>query len=212
MKKINSHDEILTTILDLLRNQPEYSIPVGVSNRHIHLSHMDSDRLFGQGYNLTKSNDLSQPGQYACKETLTICGPKGAIEKVRVLGPFRSKTQLEILASDCYRLGINAPVKCSGDFEGTSGGITLVGPAGSVYMECGIMVAQRHIHMTNSDAAHFGVYDGQVVSIEVNGSRSGVLHDAVIRANDASLLECHLDMEEANALGVNASSNVVIKK
>jgi len=203
---------VLTAILDALKNPVTGRIPIGISNRHIHLSQADLEHLFGFGYCLTKMKDLSQPGQYACKETLTICGPKGAIEKVRVLGPVRTKTQVEILASDCFKLGVAAPVKPSGDLNGTPGGITLVGSKGSVQLTDGLIIAQRHIHMTKDDARNLDVRDGQVVRIEVYGARGGVLHDTLIRANDDSHLECHLDMEEANALGVDASSAVVIKK
>jgi len=207
-----NHDEILTAILDVLRNPSQDRIPIGISNRHIHLSQADVESLFGAGYCLTKMKDLSQPGQYACKETLTICGLKGAIEKVRVLGPVRGKTQVEILASDCFRLGVNAPVKSSGALTGTPGDVTLVGPKGSVRLQEGLIIAERHIHMTREDAKGLGVCDGQIVSIEVYGTRGGVLHNTLIRANDDSALECHLDMEEANALGVDASSTIEIKK
>ena len=161
---------------------------------------------------MTKTKDLSQPGQYACKETVTICGPKGAIEKVRVLGPVRGKTQVEILASDCFRLGVDAPIKSSGDLTGTPGDVTLVGAKGSVRLQEGLMIAQRHIHMTCEDAKRLGVQDGQHVSIAVYGTRGGVLYDTLIRANDDSVLECHLDMEEANALGADASTTIEIKK
>ena len=212
MNHTGSHDEILTAILDVLRNPTQNQIPIGISNRHIHLSQADLESLFGAGHCLTKTKELSQPGQYACKETVTICGPKGAIEKVRVLGPVRSKTQVEILASDCFRLGVNAPVKSSGDLTGTPGDVTLVGSKGSVRLQEGLMIAQRHIHMSCEDAKRLDVRDGQLVSIEVYGTRGGVLHNTLIRANDDSYLECHLDMEEANALGADASATIEIKK
>lgn len=186
-------------------------IPVGVSNRHLHLSQADLDTLFGSGYQLTPIKDLSQPGQFACKETVTICGPKGAIEKVRVLGPVRSKTQVEILAGDCFKLGVTAPARLSGDLVG-SPGITIVGPKGSVQTAEGLIVAQRHIHMTPSDAAYYGVHDGQIVNIEIEGSRGGTYANVAIRANDASALECHIDTEEANAMNLNSLSKIRIKK
>lgn len=186
-------------------------IPVGVSNRHVHLSQADLDQLFGVGYELTKFKDLSQPGQYACKEMVTICGPKGAIEKVRILGPVRKRTQVEILAGDCFKLGAKAPARLSGDLDGTPG-ITLVGPRGSVQTKDGLMVAQRHIHMLPQDAARFGVCDGQVVSLEVDGLRGGILKNTVVRVTGSSGLECHIDTEEANALGLGASSKVKIIK
>lgn len=185
------------------------AITVGVSNRHVHLSDEDLEKLFGAGYELTKLKDLSQPGQFACKETVTVCGPKGAIEKVRILGPVRKASQIEILAGDCFKLGVKAPVKLSGDLEGTPG-ITLVGPKGSVQTKNGVMIAQRHIHMLPSDAERFGVHDGESVCLEVDGVRGGILKNTVIRVTDQSGLECHLDMEEANAMGLGSSSTVRI--
>ena len=186
-------------------------IPVGVSNRHIHLSQEDLERIFGPGYQLTPTKDLSQPGQYACKETVTICGPKGAIEKVRVLGPVRSKTQVEILAGDCFKLGVKTRAKLSGDLAGTPG-ITIIGPKGSVEVKEGLIIAQRHIHMTLKDAENLGVHDGQIVSIQIEGPRGGLLSNVVIRANDSSALECHVDTEEANAMEISSKTKVKIKK
>lgn len=188
-----------------------YEIPVGVSNRHVHLSQADLYTLFGEGYQLTKVKTLSQSGQYACKETVTICGPKGAVEKVRILGPTRSKTQVEVLSGDSFKLGIVSPARLSGDLFGTPG-ITIVGQNGSVRIKEGLMVAQRHIHMTPQDAQKFGVHDGQVVSIEVNGIRGGILNNVAIRANDSSTLECHIDTEEANAMNINSLSKITIVK
>lgn len=186
-------------------------IPVGVSNRHIHLSQADLNALFGEGYQLNKIKDLSQPGQFACKETVTICGAKGAIEKVRVLGPVRSKTQVEVLTGDCFKLGAPAQARLSGELTGTPG-VTIVGPRGSVQLSEGLIVAQRHIHMTPADAQHFGVQDGQVVCIQVAGGRGGMYSNVAIRANDASALECHLDTEEANAMGLGSSATITIAK
>ena len=184
-------------------------IPVGISNHHIHLSQADLETLFGVGYNLTPIKDLSQPGQFACKETVTIVGPKGAIEKIRVLGPVRSKTQIEILTSDTFKLGVKAPAKLSGDLAGTPG-ITIVGPKGSVQTSEGLIVAQRHIHMTPADAAAYGVADGQIVTLEVEGPRGGCFTNVAIRATDTSALECHLDNDEANAMSINSSTTVKI--
>ena len=190
--------------------QPE-GIPVGVSNRHLHLSQEDQDILFGAGYQLTPIKDLSQPGQFACKEVVTICGPKGAIEKVRVLGPVRSKTQVEILTGDGFKLGVSAPARQSGDLAGTPG-ITIVGPKGSVQIKEGLIVAQRHIHMSSEDAVAFGVHDGQIVDIEVEGPRGGTFANVIIRANNTSALECHVDTDEANAMSINSSTKIKIKK
>ena len=186
-------------------------IGVGISNRHIHLSQEDLYLLFGEGYALTPIKELSQPGQFACKEVVTICGPKGAIEKLRVLGPVRSKTQIEILAGDSFKLGVRAPARMSGDLQGTPG-ITIIGPNGSVQTKEGLIVAQRHIHMHPTDAERYGVRDGELVSIELDGVRGGVFHNVAIRATAESALELHLDTEEANAMSITPSSTVEITK
>ena len=183
-------------------------VPVGISNRHIHLSQADLDQLFGAGYQLTPMKELSQPGQFACKETVTICGPKGAIEKVRVLGPVKKETQIEIVAGDCFKLGVKAPAKLSGDLAGTPG-ITVVGPRGSVQTAQGLIVAQRHIHMAPADAQAYGVQDGQIVKIRVSGLRGGIYDNVAIRVTTSSKLECHLDTEEANAMGVAGTVEIV---
>lgn len=211
------YEAILNLLLEAVQNanvQPglkNFGVPVGVSNRHIHLSQTDLDQLFGLGYQLTPMKDLSQPGQFACKETVTICGPKGAIEKIRVLGPVRSKSQIEILAGDSYKLGVKAPAKLSGDLAGTPG-ITIVGPKGSVQTQEGLIVAQRHIHMNPQDAINYGVRDGEIVKIAVNGDRGGVYNNVAIRVTESSALECHIDTEEANAMNISGSSTVTIVK
>ncbi len=212
-------EEILRVLLEAIKSNEANNgiqknsseIPVGISNRHVHLSQKDLESLFGKDYQLTKLKDLSQPGQYACKEVVTICGPKGAIEKVRILGPVRSKTQVEVLAGDCVKLGVASHVKLSGDLNGTPG-ITVIGPKGSVQIEEGLMVAQRHIHMTLEDARNLGVHDGEIVSIKFEDLRGGVYSNVAIRANNSSQLECHLDIEEANAMGINSKSKITIVK
>ena len=214
-----NYEAVLKLLLEAIQSnakpaaaaQEPDGIPVGVSNRHLHLSQADLEALFGTGCQLTPIKDLSQPGQFACKETVTIAGPKGAIEKVRVLGPVRSQTQVEILAGDSFKLGVSAPARLSGDLAGTPG-ITIIGPKGSVQTGEGLIVAQRHIHMTPHDAAAYGVHDGQVVDIKIDGSRGGVYGNVAIRANDASALECHVDTEEANAMNLNSLSKVKINK
>jgi putative phosphotransacetylase len=192
-------------------NEDAFDIPVGVSNRHIHLSKDDLYSLFGDWYQLKKTKDLSQPGQYACNETVTICGPKGAIEKVRILGPLRDQTQVEILEGDTFKLGIATQPRMSGQLKG-SPGITIIGPKGSVQLTEGLIIAQRHIHMALADSERLGVSDKQIVSIEFNGPRGGILNNVAIRANSASALECHIDTEEANAMGVKSSTKVKIIK
>lgn len=212
-------ESVLKLLLETVKTNEENSasqgnsseVPVGISNRHVHLSERDLECLFGKDYKLTKLKDLSQPGQYACKEVVTICGPRGPIEKVRILGPVRSKTQVEVLAGDCIKLGVVPNVRLSGDLSRTPG-ITLIGPKGSVQIEEGLVVAQRHIHMTPEDAKNLGVCDGEIVSIKFDDVRGGVYNNVAIRANDASKLECHLDIEEANAMGINSKSKVTIVK
>ncbi len=208
----NKYADVMNLLLEVLKdNKGGNEIPVGISNRHIHLSQADLDALFGAGYELTKMKDLSQPGQYACKETVTVVGPKGAIEKVRILGPVRKATQIEVIAGDSFKLGVAGDVRMSGDLAGTRG-VTLVGPKGSVQTKEGLIVAQRHIHMTLADAARLGVKDGDIVDIKVTGNRGGIFSNVAIRANDSSALECHLDTEEANAMGLTSKSTITIVK
>lgn len=211
-----SYEELAALVLEAIKEggyltRDSGSIPVGISNRHIHLSQGDLETLFGAGYQLTKTKDLSQPGQYACKETVIIAGPKGAIEKVRILGPVRSESQAEILQADCFKLGVTAPVKLSGDLAGTPG-VTLIGPQGSVYLKRGLMIAQRHIHLTPEDAVNLGVRDGEKVTIQTEGLRGGTYTNVVIRATGTSSLEFHIDTEEANAMGLTAASKITIVK
>ena len=174
------------------------AIPLGVSNRHLHLSESDLAVLFGAGYQLTELKPLSQPGQYAAKELVTIVGPRGAIENVRVLGPVRKQTQVEIMRSDCFKLGVSAPLRESGSLSG-SAPITIVGPKGSVSLREGAIVAKRHIHMSPADAALYGVKDGKIVSVRTNGERGLVFDNVVCRVSEKFKLEAHLDMDEANA-------------
>lgn len=190
---------------------PTSQITVGISNRHIHLSQTDLEKLFGAGYQLHCKKELSQPGQFACEECVTIGGPKGVLEKIRILGPTRKQTQVEILMSDSFKLGVKGIVRLSGNLAGTPG-VTVIGPKGSVQLTEGVIVAQRHIHMLPEEAEHFGVHDGEQVDLTFDGERGGTLNKVMIRATAASALECHIDMEEANALGVKPGTQVSIKK
>lgn len=211
---MDKYEAVIKLLMDAVKSESgsdELTIPVGVSNRHVHLSQEDLDTLFGKGYQLTNMKELSQPGQYACKEMVTVCGPKGAIEKVRILGPVRKQTQVEILAADCFKLGRNTTPKMSGELAGTPG-ITLVGPKGTVETKEGLIIAQRHIHMSPADALKFGVHDGETVKIETEGVRGGIFNNVAIRVTETSALECHLDTEEANAMGLSGSSKVTIVK
>ena len=184
-------------------------VPIGVSNRHIHLSKQDREYLFGKDSGLTKLKDLSQPGQFACKEVLLIKGLKGEIKNVRILGPDRIKTQIELLRSDCFKLGIEAKIRDSGCLEGSSP-ITLEGPCGSLYLKEGAIVAKRHIHISEKDAKRYGVANGQTISVRVDTERGGMLHQVLIRAGEKHSLEMHIDTDEANAMCLNNGDNVEI--
>lgn len=176
-------------------------LPIALSNKHIHLSQNDIDVLFGKGHQLTEFKPLSQPGQYACEEKVDLVGPKGTIKGVRVLGPARTQTQLEVSLADGFALGVKAPIRESGDLAG-SPGIKLVGPAGEVEISEGVIVASRHIHMHTSDAENFGVKDKQVVKIRTSGERALVFENVLVRVSDSYKLEMHVDLEEGNAAAV----------
>ncbi|HKM42451.1 MAG TPA: phosphate propanoyltransferase [Limnochordia bacterium] len=173
-------------------------VPVGVSNRHIHLSQQDLETLFGAGYNLTVRNDLSQTGQFAAEETVTIEGPKSAMANVRILGPTRKETQVEISRTDSFGLGVKPPVRDSGSLEG-SPGLTLVGPKGKVALDKGVIIAHRHVHMTEADAESFGVNDKDLVSVRVGGERGVTFDNVLVRVRNDFVLEMHIDTDEANA-------------
>jgi len=188
----------------------EPGIVVGVSNRHVHLSKEDLEVLFGKGYQLTPVKDLRQPGQFAAKETVTIVGPKGAIENVRVLGPIRKETQVEISRTDAFKLGLNPPVRDSGDLDGTPG-IVIVGPAGVVVKNRGVILAKRHIHMHPKDAQHYGVKDKDIVRVIVEkGERRLIFDDVLVRVREDFALEFHVDTDEANAAMLNNGDLVYI--
>lgn len=185
----------------------ELQIPIGVSNRHVHLSRQDMDILFGQGASLTRLKAVKQPGQFAAKETVILKGKKNEIKNVRILGPLRPQTQVEISISDNFVLGIKAPIKMSGDLEQAEK-IEIIGPNGKIEREHCVIVAWRHIHITPEMARLYGLADGQAVNVNVNGIRSGVMKNVVVRATEASTLEMHIDVEEANAYGL-ANDNLV---
>ena len=188
-------------------------IPIGISNRHIHLSKADLETLFGAGYELTPLKELSQLGQYACKEILTLVGPSmRAIEGVRVLGPLRKTSQVEISMTDSYTLKVKPPVRESGKTEG-SAPITIIGPKGVVTLNEGCIIANRHIHMSPSDAAAFGVKDGDYIDIDAfSGTRKTRWFDVQIRVNENFRLEMHVDTDDANAVGLKNGSKVTVAK
>jgi len=187
-------------------------IPIGVSNRHIHLSKADLETLFGAGYELTPIKELSQPGQFACKEQLTIIGPSlRPIENVRVLGPVRKASQVEISATDSYVLKVKPPVRESGDIK-DSAPIRIVGPKGVVELSEGCIIANRHIHMSPSEAQVFGLSDGDYVDIDVNGKRPTRWFDVQVRVHKDFRLEMHVDTDDANAAGIGNGFIVTIAK
>lgn len=202
--------EIVNKVISACESEDEL-VPVGVSNRHIHLSQEHLEILFGKGYELTKLKDLSQPGQYACKEQLTLIGPSlKAIEGVRVLGPVRKESQVEISRTDSFTLKVKPPVRESGKIAG-SAPITIVGPKGLVTLKEGCILANRHIHMSLEDGEKFGVKDGEYVAVQAKGDgKRTTLYDVQVRVSDKFALEMHLDTDDANACGIGNGCKVKI--
>ncbi|GLC82151.1 phosphate propanoyltransferase [Lacrimispora brassicae] len=193
-----------------LSTQP-YQVPVGISARHVHLSREHVEMLFGTGYRLTPIKALSQPGQFACEEQVAVCGPAGTLPRVRILGPERKQSQVEMAFSDCRILGIQPAVRTSGDLKGTPG-IILKGPKGEVLLREGVIIADRHIHMTPEDALWFGVSDQERVRVAVDGPKGGVLDQVLIRVTRESSLDFHLDTDDANAFQLKQGQWVTIRK
>ncbi|WP_027416968.1 phosphate propanoyltransferase [Aneurinibacillus terranovensis] len=182
-------------------------IPIGVSNRHIHLSEKDLCTLFGEGYQLTNVKNLTQPGEFAADETVTIVGPKGQMNRVRILGPIRNITQVEISKSDSYVLGVNAPIRMSGDINGTPG-LVIIGPKGRVALDKGVIIAMRHIHMNSNDAREFGVKDKEIVQVKTDGDRGLIFDHVVVRVSEKYALDFHIDTDEANAAGLKTGDMI----
>lgn len=185
------------------------SVPIGVSNRHIHLDRADMDILFGQDSELTFKKELGQPGQYAAEETVTLHGPKGELGRVRVLGPLRTASQMEISVTDGFALGVRPPIRESGKIEGTPG-LTIVGPKGTIEKDTGTIAALRHIHLDPETAQRIGVKDKQMVKVEIPGLRGGILHNVLIRVSEQFAPEMHIDVDEANAFGVKNGDRAYI--
>ena len=176
---------------------------IETSARHVHVSRRVLDILFGEGYELTHKKDLSQPGQFACEERVQVIGPKNSFPAVSILGPVRPETQVELSAGDARAIGVKAPIRESGDLEGTTGGLKLVGPCGELDLEKGVIAAKRHIHMTPADAANYGVGNGDIVAVKVvTDGRTTVFGDTVIRVSESYSLAMHIDTDEANAAGI----------
>ncbi|MBF1738120.1 MAG: phosphate propanoyltransferase [Streptococcus sp.] len=195
-----SFENLIDKVIDRIQNELDGSFEVEASGRHVHLSRKELDALFGTGYELTKAKDLSQPGQYASKERLTVVGPKGAFHNVVILGPVRKESQVEVSLTDCLQLGVKAPIRESGDIEGTPG-IVLVNGDKSVSLDKGLIVAKRHVHMTPEDAEKLGVKNHDIVKVKVEGARPLIFDDVVIRVSPKFATYMHIDYDEANACG-----------
>lgn len=210
---MNNIEEITRLVVEALEERKHsahgFVVPIGVSARHIHLTQEHVEVLFGKGYQLTKKKDL-MGGQFASNECVTIVGLKlRAIENVRVLGPVRKQSQVEISATDAIKLGIKAPVRESGNLAG-SAPIAVVGPKGVLYLEEGCIIAKRHIHMSPADAAAAGVHDGDIVSVKADNERGTIFNEVLIRVNDSYTLEMHIDTDEANAAKIATGQTVMI--
>jgi putative phosphotransacetylase len=188
-------------IIEEINNNPYNKIPVEASGRHIHLSQEDMDSLFGQGYEMTVVKELSQPGQYQYKERVTLIGPKGTIQRVAILGPVRGRTQIEISLTDAVVLGIKPPIRESGDLDGAEA-LFVSTPRNVIKVEEGVIVAKRHIHMTEEDAKKLNVKDKDIVKVKINSKRPVIFEEVVVRANKNYKLSMHIDYDEANAVAL----------
>lgn len=184
-------------------------IPVEVSARHIHLSKNDLEKLFGKGYNLKKIKQLTQPSDFACEEVLNIKNKDKIISAVRIVGPAREKTQVEISLTDAKQLGANPPLRISGDTYETPG-ITLIGPAGEIELKEGLIIARRHIHCAPDEAKKLKLKDGDIVSVKIDGQRPVTFHDILVRLRDNYKFCLHLDTDEGNAAGISKKTEGII--
>jgi acetate kinase len=182
-------------------------IPVGVSVRHVHLSRGDCDALFGRGYELTKRRDVTQPGQYVTRETVDLIGPKGEIRAVAIIAPLRRQTQIEVARTDAYALGVSPPLRESGRLDDTPG-LTLRGPAGTIAIDSGVILAHRHVHMNPQQARDYGVSDQDMIKVRVEGDREMTMGDVIVRVHPEYDLDMHIDTDEANAAGLDNNSVV----
>lgn len=178
-----------------------FTVQVNISARHIHLCKKDLDILFGSGYELTKLKELYQPGEFAANETVTLKNGEKTIDNVRILGPLRSQTQVEISKTDSFALKVTPPIRNSGDLEG-SGSIEIVGPKGALIIDTGLIIAHRHIHLSEQSAKVFNIENGQSVSVIVDTDRGGVMHNVICKVKKTYKLEMHVDTDEGNAFGI----------
>ncbi len=206
MDKVELQRSVQLTVAEsVFRKSGRIFVPVASSARHVHLCRQDCEALFGKEHCLTELKKLSQPGQFACNEQVTIIGPKGQLGKVRVLGPERKATQVEISLTDTFWLGVRAPVRMSGKTVGTPG-CRLVGPAGEITISEGVIVAARHLHLSAEQAALFGLRDGQTVCLRSDGERAVTFEKVIVRAGTGHDMEVHLDTDEANAIAMAGST------
>jgi acetate kinase len=190
------------SVAQTIKAHEEKEIPIEVSAHHVHLSQREVEALFGPNYQLRRRADLSQPGQFACEETVNLVGPRGKVERVRILGPLRKQAQVEIAVTEEFKLGVKAPIRPSGDLEG-SPGITLEGPVGVCALNNGVICALRHIHIPPEDALSFGLKDGDICMVRVEGERTLIFGDILVRVSPDFRLSMHLDTDEANAARIN---------
>ena len=188
-----------------------YEVKIGLSNKHLHLQKEHIEILFGKGHELTPTKPLVQPGQFACEEKVDIVGPKNTLKGIRVLGPARPETQVEVAMTDARTLGIKAPVRESGKLEGTPG-CKIVGPCGEVEIDHGVIVALRHVHLSPAQAEEAGVKDKDIVSIKIEGERGLVFNNVLVRSGDAHEREVHLDTDEGHAAGCGPDAVCTIIK
>lgn len=208
---VNKITELVLNEINSIMNIKKTSVPLSISARHIHLSEEDMEILFGKGYKLTSVKDLSQPGQFAALEKVDLIGPKSEIKNVRILGPVRSKTQIEVSQSDARKLGVQTEVRHSGQIDNTLG-IYIRGPKGMIKTADGLILANRHIHMTEKDARDFGLVQNEVVSLKIDGEKGGILNNVHVRISDDYKLDCHLDTDDGNAFQIKAGSKGEIIK
>jgi len=188
-------------------------IPIEISARHVHLSKPDFEKLFGQGFELTKLHDLSQTGQFAANETVKLVGPRDEIEETRILGPCREETQVEVTETEARTLGLNPPVRDSGNLDGTPG-IKLIGPVGAVELDRGVILALRHIHIDPQTAAELGIKNYDRVKVDTTGARDLLFENVLVRVSPEFKLAMHIDTDEANAAGIDSDNhfgNIIIK-
>ncbi|MDT2757742.1 ethanolamine utilization phosphate acetyltransferase EutD [Enterococcus asini] len=210
MERLNQVDQIVDEVVKRIQAQ-QLSFEVEASGRHIHLSRAAVDALFGEGYQLTKVKDLSQPGQFVCKERITLVGPKGMFKNVVILGPERSASQVEVSMTDSRELGVKVPIRESGHIEGTPG-VILINGERSLKLDKGLIVAKRHIHMTPEDAKKNHVVNGEIVKVKVSAARSLIFDDVVVRVSPKFATYMHIDYDEANACGLEKGTRGMIVK